>query len=83
MNTIKFIIVLSIALLSIDLVYQQVVNGQEVNMTDASRQAKEILCKEYNIEYCEGQEVNNNTSDCFTIRDFFSPYYSWSRCRLD
>jgi|GEM_PF-3094834 hypothetical protein len=92
MNTTKFIIVVSTALLSIGLVYQQVVNGQEVTSTEeASRQAKEILCKEYNFEYCEGQEVNNNTNstikpkpelDCFSLGNIFDPYYGRSRCIL-
>jgi hypothetical protein len=33
MNTLKFIVVVSIALLSADLIYHQVVNGQELNTT--------------------------------------------------
>ena len=45
--------------------------GQEnKNSTEeACKNAKEILCKEYNSEYCEGQEVTNSTKpNCEFIR---------------
>lgn len=93
-QSIIFIVIIAIFAISLD----QYVQGQEVDMTEeASTQAKEILCKEYNLEYCEGQKVNNNTNssnsttrpkpelDCFTTgesKNIFSEYYGWSRCVL-
>lgn len=75
-----------------------IANGQEVNRTEeSSRQAKEILCKEFNFEYCYGQEVSNNDTstnstnsavkskpelECFSLGNYFSEYYEFTRCRL-
>lgn len=50
MNTIKFIVVVSVALLSTDLVYHQIVNGQEWNTT---QQLQKHRLEIYDTDQCQ------------------------------